>query len=74
MAQQLRVCLSQCLIAMKRHDHGNSYKGEHLLGACIQFQRFSPLFGGKHGSMQADMVLEKKLRVLRSNQQAAGRE
>ncbi|MGE9804592.1 hypothetical protein ACQP3L_28820, partial [Escherichia coli] len=29
-----------------------------LIGACLQFQRFSPR------QKQADMVLEKKLRVL----------
>ena len=29
---------------MKRHhDQGNSYKGKHLIGAGLQFQRFSPL-------------------------------
>ena len=30
--------------------------------------------GRKHGSMQADMVLEKELRVLHLDPQAAGRE
>ena len=30
--------------------------------------------GRKHGSMQADMVLEKELRLLHSDQQAAARE
>ena len=30
---------------MKRHhDHDNSYKGERIVGACLQCQRFSPLF------------------------------
>ena len=29
---------------MKRHhDQSNSYKGQHLIGACLQVQRFSPL-------------------------------
>jgi hypothetical protein len=33
-------CLSNCFIAVKRHhDQGNSYKREHLIGACIEFQR-----------------------------------
>lgn len=37
-------CLSWCCVAVKRHhDHGNSYKGKHLIGACIQFQKFSLL-------------------------------
>jgi hypothetical protein len=25
----------------KHHDQGNSYKGKHLIGAGLQFQRFS---------------------------------
>jgi hypothetical protein len=33
---------------MKRYQ-GNSYKGKHLIGA----------HGGKHGNVQADIVLEK---------------
>jgi hypothetical protein len=38
------ICFSQSSIALKRHcDHGNSYKGKHLIGACLQFQTFSPL-------------------------------
>jgi hypothetical protein len=42
----------------RHHDQGNSYKGKHLIGAGLQFQRFSPLLSwwearqraGKHGS------------------------
>ena len=30
--------------------------------------------GGNHGTMQADMLLEKELRVLHLDRQAAGRE
>jgi hypothetical protein len=31
-------------IAVKRHhDRANSYKGKHLIGAGLQFQRVSPL-------------------------------
>lgn len=31
-------------IAMKRHpDHSNSYQENDLIGAVLQFQRFSPL-------------------------------
>ena len=26
-----------------QHDQGNSYKGNHSIGAGLQFQRFSPL-------------------------------
>ena len=40
----LRHCLSEGFIAVKRHhDHSNSYKGKHLVGAGLQFQRLSPL-------------------------------
>ena len=50
-----------------------SYKEEHLIVAGLQFQRFSPLYHDeKHGSMQAGMVLEKELRVLHLDLQAAG--
>ena len=31
-------------VAVKRHhDQGNSYKGQHSIGAGLQAQRFSPL-------------------------------
>ena len=48
---------------MKRHhDHGNSYKRKHLIGAVLQFQRFSPLslwqeawqYPGRHGAGGAE--------------------
>jgi hypothetical protein len=43
-ASGLPTCLSQGFIAVNRHhDLGNSYKGEHLVGAVLQGQRFSPL-------------------------------
>jgi hypothetical protein len=39
---------------------------------CQQFQRrFHYSHGGKHGSVQIHMVLEKELRVLHLNPQAA---
>ena len=50
-------------IAVKRHhDQGNSYKGQHLIGAGFQVQRFSPIIRlhlsswqhpGKHGAGKA---------------------
>jgi hypothetical protein len=44
------------------HVHGNSYKGKHLIEAGLQFRGLVyPCHGRKHGSMQADMVLEKEL-------------
>ena len=70
LSKHLGHCLLiQCPIVVKRHhDHGHSYKGKCLIGACLQ--RFGPFrHGGKHGSMQADVVLERKLRVLHLDQQ-----
>jgi hypothetical protein len=49
-------CLSQCSIAVKRHhDHGNSQKGKHLTGACLQIQRLCVhrRHSGKHGRKRA---------------------
>ena len=61
---------SQCSIAVKRHHkHGKSYNRKHLHGSCLAHYHH----GRNHGSMQADMVLEKMLGVLHSDPQAAGR-
>jgi hypothetical protein len=36
------------------HDQGKTYKGQHLIGAGLQVQRFSPLSSRQeHGSIQA---------------------
>jgi hypothetical protein len=47
--------------------HRNNYflnKGQHLIGAGLQVQRFSPLsLRQEHGSIQAGMV-QAELRVL----------
>ena len=38
------------------------YKDKHSVGSGLQFERFFHYHhGGKHGSLQADMVLEKEL-------------
>lgn len=56
----------------RHHDYRAALKKENT-GAGLQGLRIIPLSsGGKHGSVQADMVLEKGLRVL--DPQAAGRE
>ena len=56
-------------IAVKRHHgHANSYKGPAYKFKSVVHSQHDR----KHGSAQADMVLEKELRVL--HQQAAGRE
>jgi hypothetical protein len=61
----LGTCLSRVSIVVKRnHDQGNSYKGQHLIGASLLVLEFSPLSSWlKHGSIQEGMALEK-LRVL----------
>ena len=63
-------------IAVKRHhDHSNSYKGKHLTGDGLLFQRFSPLSSRQETRQcAADMVLEKELRVLHLDPQAAERD
>jgi hypothetical protein len=55
----------------RHHDNSNSYKGRHLFGAGLQVHC---RHGGKHGGVQADMVLEMESRVLQLHRQAAGRE
>ena len=68
-------CLRISIAVKTHHDHSNSYKGEHLIWDSLQLQIFRPLLsGGKQGSMQADMVLERKLRVLHLDPQATGNE
>ena len=62
---------------MKRHhDHSNSYKGKYLIE--VQACSFRSLVhyhqGSEHGSLQADMVLEKELRVQGLDPQATGSE
>jgi hypothetical protein len=68
--------LVRASIAVKRlQDHSSSYKGKQLNGAHLQFRgSVHYQHGRKHGSRQADMVLEKRLRVLHLDQQAVGRE
>jgi hypothetical protein len=57
----------------RHHDHGNSYKGQHLTEAGLQVQRFSPLSSRwEHGSIWAGMVQEE-LRVLHLHLKAASR-
>ena len=56
---------------MKRHhDYSTFYTGKHLIGAGLQFKGLVHYY---HGGMQVDMVLEKELRVLHLDLQAAGR-
>lgn len=42
--KQVAKSLGHCPVSVKRrHDQGKSYKRKHLIGACLQFQRFSLL-------------------------------
>jgi hypothetical protein len=55
----------------RHHDQGNSYKKQHLIGAGLQVQRFSPFSSRwEHGSIQAGMAQEE-LRVLCLHPKAA---
>ena len=57
------------------HDRSHSSKGKHFIVAGLQFQRLVHYgYCGKHDGMQVDMVLEKELRVLPLDPQAAGRD
>jgi hypothetical protein len=49
----------------RHHNHSNSYKEKHLFGLAYSFRdSVHYCHGKKHGGMQADMMLEKELRVL----------
>lgn len=63
-------------VGVKRyHDRSNSYKGKHLTGAGLQFQRFSPLSSRQETwCAGVDGVLEEELRFLHLDQQATGSE
>jgi hypothetical protein len=66
--------LARVSMAVKRpHDQGNSYKGQHLIGAALQVQRFSPFSSRQeHGSTQA-VMMRKELRILYVHLKAARR-
>jgi hypothetical protein len=55
----------------RQHNKGNSYEGEHLIGAGLQVQKFSAVSSRQeHDSIQAGMVQEE-LRVLHLHLEAA---
>lgn len=64
----------------RHHDHENSYKRKHVIGASLQLKGrthggTASYHGGMHGgTAQADVALEKELRVLHLGQQVAGRD
>ena len=68
--------LSQSFITVKsHHDHVSSYKGKHLIGTGLQFRgSVIIMVGHMVAHRQAWMMLEKELRVLHLDPQAAGRD
>ena len=56
--EQVSRCLRVPIAVNRHHDHGNCYKGKHFIGVAYSSVHHH------HGSMQADIVLEKELRVL----------
>lgn len=59
----------------KDHDHGSPYEEKYLTRVSLQFRGFIRYHhSGKHGGTQVDTVMEKELRILHMNQQAAARE
>ena len=60
------------VLFLLQRDQGNSYKGKHLIGGGLHIKgSVCYRHCGKHGRVQAGMVLEKELRVLRSQPKAA---
>jgi hypothetical protein len=57
-------------MAVKRHDHGYFYKRKHLIGAGLQFQRFSLLSSW----WERGARISQKLGVLHQDSLAARRE
>jgi hypothetical protein len=54
------TCPSVSIAVKRHHDHCSSYKEKHLIGVGLQFRNLIHCHNGrKHGSMQADMVLER---------------
>lgn len=51
----------------RHHELGNSYKGKHSIGRGLVHYHHSKI----HGNMQDDIVLEKGLRVIHLDWQAA---
>jgi hypothetical protein len=70
----IRRVLVRVSTAVKRHhDQGNSYKGQQLIGSPYSFRDSVHYYHGrKHGSIQADVGLEK-LKVLQLDLKATSR-
>lgn len=48
---------------MIHHDYSNSYKGNNLIGSLTVSEVLSMIIMEEHGDMQADLVLEKVVKV-----------
>lgn len=46
--------MSYVLLLERDHDHGNCYKGKHLSGTDLEFQRLHPLLLCKKACQHAD--------------------
>ena len=58
--QRMSFLIGLSIAMKKHHDRSNSHKGKHSTGAGFQFRSEDHCHhSGKHGSMQADMVLER---------------
>jgi hypothetical protein len=57
----------------RHHDHGNSYKGQYLIGAGLQVQRFSPLSSKQEHESIQEGIVQEELRVLHLHLKAASR-
>ena len=67
------ICIIHYFIAVKRYRcQGNSYKGKHFIGDWLTVSEIWSIIMTA-GSMTADMVLEKLLRVLHLDPQAVGK-
>jgi hypothetical protein len=61
---------------MRHHNQGNSNKRKQLILGLLTVSNVSYIhshYGGEHGGTQADIALEKNLRVLHLDPQAARR-
>jgi hypothetical protein len=58
------VLVRGLLLCRDPHDHSNFYKGKHLIGASLQFNKFSSLASWPEAwNIQAGMVQENEPRV-----------
>lgn len=59
----MKWCLRVSIAVKTHHDHGNSHKGKHVIGAGLQFRDSVHYHHGRKHCRQADMVLERDLSV-----------